>query len=294
MNLNSLRIFAAVARHQGFTAAARAIHVSQPAVSKAVRDLERRAGMPLVERGGRGLRLTEAGAVLYDHARRIFALELAAEGELRARRGVEAGTLRVGASTTIATYLLPRLLSSFAHAHPAVELKVASLNTRDVARRLAAYELDVALVEGPVREEAIDALPWRDDELVVVAPAGHALLTRGDVDVHDLAAERMLVREPGSGTREVAEAALRGHGVELPRTVEMGSTEAIKRSVAAGLGLAILSRATLDDALAAGALGIVAVRGLRIPRALHELVVRSRPESPAAAAFRALLRRPDG
>lgn len=289
MNLNALRLFAAVVESRGFSRGARAAGVSQPAVSKAVRQLEREVGLPLVERGGRGLRLTEAGEALAEHARRIFAEERAAEEEVRARRGLEAGSLRVGASTTIATYLLPPLLAAYARRHPGVTLRVASLNTREVVQRLRGYELDVALVEGPVAQAGVDVVPWREDELVVVAPIDHRLGGAGPVEAAELAEEIFLVREPGSGTRAVAEAALLEHGVALRRTVELGSTEAIKRAVTAGLGLAVVSRATLADELALGALRIVEVRGVRIPRLLSRLALAGRRPSPAARAFEVLL-----
>jgi DNA-binding transcriptional LysR family regulator len=289
MNLNALRVFAAVVEQRGFSRAARAIHLSQPAVSKAVRGLERRAGMPLVERGGRGLRLTEAGEMLYDHARRIFAVERAAEEELRARRGMEAGALRVGASTTVANYLLPPLLAEFARRHPGVELRVTSANTRQVARALLAWELDVALVEGPVADERIVAAPWRDDELVMVAAPAHPLARRASVAAAELMEHRMLVREPGSGTREVVEAALAAAGVAPRSTIELGSTEAIKEAVAAGLGIAAVSRVALRDELALGRLVVLTVDGLEIRRSFARIELSGRPPAPAARAFLGLL-----
>lgn len=291
MNLNALRLFAAVVEHHGFSRAADAVHVSQPAVSKAVRELERKAGVPLLERGGRGVRgvrLTEAGVALYARARRIFSEERAAEEELRAQRGVELGTLRIGASTTIATYLLPELLAAFDRLHPGVELLVASLNTRAVVERLLEYELDVALVEGPVGAAGVEVLPWREDRLVVIAAAAHRLVGRG-VEASELARERLLVREPGSGTRAVGEAALGALGVEPARTLELGSTEAIKRAVAAGLGVAIVSRAALDAELELGTLAMLDVEGLEIRRPLSRLSLSGRPPSRAARVFEALL-----
>lgn len=291
MNLNALRLFAAVVEHRGFSRAAEAVHVSQPAVSKAVRELERRAGMPLLERGGRGVRLTEAGTALYARARRIFAEERAAEEELRARRGVELGTLRIGASTTIATYLLPELLAAFDRRHPGVELRVESLNTRAVVERLLAYELDVALVEGPVRAAEVESTVWREDRLVMIAPTSHRLAGRS-VAAGELARERFLVREPGSGTRAVSEAALAALGVEPGTTLELGSTEAIKRAVAAGLGVAMVSLSALEVELALGTLAVVEVEGLEIVRPLSRLSLSGRPPSQAARAFERLLGAP--
>src|SRR5438105_3166500 len=142
LNLHHLRLFAAVAQRRSFTAAAAALNISQPAISKALAELERSTGLPLVDRSGKAVRLTDAGVALYDRARELFGIEQAAEQELREIRGLEHGVLRVGASTTIATYLLPPILSAFRTRHPRVELRVASANTRAIARMLVDWRVD--------------------------------------------------------------------------------------------------------------------------------------------------------
>src|SRR5688572_17293873 len=213
LNLQALRVFAAVVEHRGFSRAAGALHLSQPAVSKAVAGLERDVGLPLLERGARGVRLTDAGAVLHDRARELFAVERSAEEELRALRGLDGGTLRIGASTTVATYFLPPLLGTFHARFPGVTLSVTSANTRAVTRLLLLRRVDVALVEGPVRDARIDVLPWREDDLVVIAPPRHPLARCGAVEPVALAEVAFILRERGSGTRSVAEAALQGRGV---------------------------------------------------------------------------------
>jgi DNA-binding transcriptional LysR family regulator len=284
LNLNSLRLFEAVARHGGFTRAAESAHVSQPAISKAVRELERGLSVALLERGPRGARLTEAGTVLAEHARTIFGLARSAEADMRAFRSLELGTLRIGASTTIATYLLPPLLGRFAARHPGVDVRLASANTREIVRRLQGYELDVALVEGPVAEAGVTVTPWREDGLVLIAPARHPLAGRS-VAWPRVAAERLLVREPGSGTAEVVAAALAARGLRVGRTVELGSTEAIKQAVAAGLGLAFVSRAAAADQLALGTVALVTVRGLAIRRTLARIALAGRRPSTMARAF---------
>ncbi|AHG88493.1 LysR substrate-binding protein [Gemmatirosa kalamazoonensis] len=289
LNLHYLRVFAAVADQRGFTKAAAALHLSQPAVSKAVRGIERQVGAPLLERGARGVRLTDAGAVLHARARELFAVERSAEEELRALRGLEGGTLRIGASTTIATYLLPRLLGRFRARHPGVELRVATANTRAVARRLVQRRLDVALVEGPVAHPRIEVLPWRDDALVVVAPVDHPLARRRRVAPEALAAEPFIARERGSGTRRVAEAALRAAGVAPRRLLTLGSTAAVTQAVAAGLGLAIVSRLAAADQLALGRVALVRVPDLAMRRALTRLRLVGREPSAAARAFDELL-----
>ena len=289
LNLHHLRVFAAVANHGGFSRAAEALRLSQPAVSKSVQELERQVGAPLVERAGRASRLTEAGVALAARARELFSVEAAAEEELRALRGLEGGSLRVGASTTIATYMLPAMLARFSMEHPAVTLRVVSANTRDIARRLLERRLDVALVEGPVSHARIECHPWRTDTLVVIAAPDSRLAGRRRVVPAVVAGERMIVRERGSGTREVAERAFAAQGLTLSVALQLGSTEAIKQAVAAGLGVAIVSRTAAEDQLALGRLVVVPVRGLSLERPLSELRLAGRPASAAARAFTVLL-----
>lgn len=289
LNLNALRVFAAVADHRGFTRAAESLRLSQPAVSKAVRILEREVGTPLFERGVGGVRLTEAGDALHARARELFSVERSAEEELRALRGLEGGTLRVGASTTIATYLLPALLGDFRARHPGVHLRVTTANTRAIARRLLQRRLDVALVEGPVAHARIDVRPWRDDELVLLAGATHPFADRGSVTAHELTGQPFVSRERGSGTRRVAVAALRRVGVVPDWTLTLGSTEGVKQAAAAGLGLALVSELAAADLVALGRLRRIGVHGLQIRRAFTRLQLRDRVPSVATRAFDALL-----
>lgn len=290
LNLHHLRVFAAVAEQGGFSRAAAVLRVSQPAVSKAVLELERQVGMSLFDRSGRTLRRTSAGDALYDRARELFGVEQMAEEELLALRGLERGTLRVGASTTVATYFLAPYLGDFTRAHPGVAVRVASANTRAIARALVERRVDVALVEGPVQDARITTRRWRDDELVVIAPPNHVLAHKRRVSAADLASHRFIVREPGSGTRVVASRALAALGVRAPVAMQLGSTEAIKQAVAAGLGLAIVSRAAARDQLALERVVEIGVHDLVIRRPLNEIALSGRAISAAAAAFRAFLR----
>lgn len=290
LNLHLVRIFAAVAEEQSFTRAALRLMISQPAVSKAVQELERQIGSALLERETGGVRLTEAGATLYRHARTIFATERVAEEELAALQGLRRGTLHIGASTTIAIYLLPRLLGAFQRRYPGIEIHLTSANTHEIARLLLDYRLDLALVEGPVEDRQIDVVPWRDDELVVIAAPDHPLAQQASIDLQALAAAPFITREPGSGTGAVAAQALQAHGLEPRIVLELGSTEAIKQAVAAGLGIAIVSRATLDDQLALGRVRILTIPRLVIRRDLTELRRHGHTPSLAARAFASFLR----
>ncbi len=292
LNLHHLRVFAAVAERGGFSRAAVALRLSQPAVSKSVGELEREVGLALFDRAGRTPRLTEAGSALFVRARELFGVERLAEEEIGALRGLERGLLRVGASTTIATYFLPRLLARFHNEHPGVALRVVSANTRAVARRLLEGRLDIALVEGPVMHDRISIVAWREDELVLIAPATHRLVRRRRVVAADLVGEQFILREPGSGTRVVAEAALSEQGIHPSAAVQLGSTEAIKQAVAAGLGVALVSRSAAADQLALGYIAVLKLSGVSLRRPLSELRLSGRSASAATLAFRELLAAP--
>jgi len=289
LNLHHLRLFAAVVDHGGFSKAARALNLSQPAISKSLTELEKQIHVTLLDRGGRSLVLTEAGRTLYARAAELFGVERVAERELRELRGLKRGALRVAASTTIATYILPTYLGRFRTRHPNVRIRATNANTRTVLRLLLEFRVDVALVEGPVSHSRVEVVPWREDELVVIAHPEHPLLQRGRVSPRDLEAELFLVRERGSGTREVSERALALHGVRLGNTMRVGGTEAMKHAVAAGLGLAIVSRAAASDQLALHRVAVLDVEGLGIRRTFTQLKLRDRPMSGAARELEVLL-----
>ena len=288
INLHHLRLFAAVVDQGGFTKAGRALNLSQPAISKSLNELERQLHVKLLDRSGRSLRLTEAGRLLHARARELFGSERAAERELRELRGLKRGMLRVAASTTIATYMLPPVLGRFRMRHPGVGIRVVSANTRTVVKLLLESRVDVALVEGPVSRSGIQVEPWMEDELVVIAPPEHTVTGR-QVRVDELASLPFLVREPGSGTRAVSQRALARHGVRLTNTTRVGGTEAIKQGVAAGLGLAIVSKAAAADQIALGRIAVVAVDGLVIRRVLAQIKLRDRATSGAARELELLL-----
>ncbi|MBZ0302445.1 MAG: LysR family transcriptional regulator, partial [Anaerolineae bacterium] len=170
MNLYLLRVFATVAEHGSFSQAARALYISQPAVSKGVQSLEQQIGMRLLDRSHRDISLTEAGHLLYDYAQRIFAAERAAESALEQLNGLERGHLALGASHTIGTYLLPPLMGLFHQRYPGVRLSLEIANTQQILIDLRTRPLDLAFVEGPVSDANLVVAPWRTDRLVVIAP----------------------------------------------------------------------------------------------------------------------------
>jgi DNA-binding transcriptional LysR family regulator len=288
-NLRLLRVFLAVAHRQNITQAAVDLALTQPAVSRSVRELERQTRATLLERTASGVRLTEAGRALLTHARVIFAEARAAEEDLQALAGLAQGTLRVGGSPTIATYLLPPLLHAFQAHYPGVEMRLTSAPSRLIARLLAEREIDVALVETPVEDPRLRSAVWVEDELVVIAAPSHPLASRATVPPSALVHELLVTREPGSGTYNTVMGALRTHGVVPQRRLEVDTAEAIIQLVAAGLGFAIVSRYAAADALALGRLAVVDVSGVQIRRPLMRLSLVTGGESATARAFNGFL-----
>ena len=290
MNLNHLAIFHAVAQAGGMTLGAERLDISQPAVSKQVRQLERVLGVHLFDRIGRRVHLSQAGEILNDYARRLFALAREAETAMADVRAAGRGRLLIGASTTIGAYLLPGVLAEFWRRHPGIELLVQIENTEQVHRRLAGLELDLGLTEGLVEEEELEAEVFHEDELVIIAAPGHRLAGQRRVPLSAVREEPFIMREPGSGTRAVEERALARLKLSVRVVMALGSTEAIKRVVAEGVGLAIVPRLAVHAECAPGTLAVLPVAGLRIKRPLHLVRRKGRRDGPALQAFCAVLR----
>lgn len=295
MNLHHLRVFATIAHEGSITAAARALHVSQPAVSKQLADFERDLDLGLFDRLSRGVRLTAAGQVLLGHADRLFAAEAAAETDLERLRGLRFGHLSIGASTTIGSYLVPAVFGAFHRAHPEVELELEIANTAAIQDAVLGGRIDLGLTEGFVSSEALEVEVVYRDELVLIAPPDHPLAGGDPVEPAVLRDVPFICREQGSGTRDVIEAALAEAGLpDLDPSLTLGSTEAVKHAVSGGLGVSFVSRLTVELELASERIAVVPVRGLRIDRALHLVTLHDKSASPAAAAFIELLRRQEG
>ncbi|GEK71951.1 MULTISPECIES: LysR substrate-binding domain-containing protein [Halomonas] len=241
VSFRQLQVFASVARLGTVSAAAEALSLSPSSTSQALADLERQLGVALFERPGRRLVLNELGRGLLPRAEALLddmagfvAAAREPEGELR-------GTLDVSASATVGTYLLPGLVGRFSEAHPRADLRLRLRNTHEVVGDVLRLEADLGLIEGECREPALVSEPWCEDRLVVVAAPGHPLASRGDLEDGDLAEAPWILREPGSGTREVFEQAMRDLGLTPRVRISLGQHEAIKQAVLAGLGLGCLS-----------------------------------------------------
>lgn len=290
MTLEQLRIFVAVAEREHMTRASEALHLTQSAVSAAIAALEARYAVALFHRVGRRIELTEPGRMFLDEARAVLARAHAAELALGDYAGLARGTLSVQASQTIASYWLPAHLVRFRTAHPGIAVELAIGNTAQVARAVADGAAELGFVEGTVGDPALIAEPVGRDRMVLVVGAGHPWAGRERVAPDELAGTGWVMREPGSGTRQVFEEALAARGVAPDRlevALELPSNEAVRAAVEAGAGATAISEFAAEPGLRSGALRRV---GFDLPERPF-FVLRHRERSPgrAAAALLALI-----
>ena len=288
-----LIVFRAVAEQHSFRKAAEELYLTQPAVSLQIKALEEEIGVQLFDRSGSQIALTEAGEILLNYSRRANALLVQAQQEIAALSGEHAGNLALGASTTIAQYVLPRLLGEFSKAYPRVHLTMISGNTEQIVDAVEEQTIELGLIEGPARNRNVKTEPFLADELVLIVPSAHEWSELKSIPCSEIAAAPLLLRERGSGTRRVVEMALESQCVKLSSlqiVMELDSTEAIKSAVEAGLGVGFVSRwAIAKDLRLDNSFKIVEVKDLRIRREF-QLVYPAGPEPQGLAQqFRCFL-----
>ncbi len=260
MSDRRLQVFYSVAKHLSFTKAAAALHMTQPAVTFQVRQLEDQFNTRLFDRTHNRISLTDAGERVYHYAKQIFELYSRMEGDVRALTGEISGVVIVGASTTIAEYLLPSLLGTFKRKFPDVVIRLQVSNTDGIVAMVEDNEIDLGIVEAPVANKNLVVEICRIDKLVAVLAPDHPLAGSTCLPVADVLSYPFIAREEGSGTREVTLDYLRGAGLEpadLTIVMELGSPESIKGAIEAGMGISILSRSTIGKELALGTLTCV-------------------------------------
>ena len=279
-----LKVFRAVAEHLNFHKAAEQLFLTQPAVTLQIKALEQDLGVRLFDRSVGRIALTGQGSILLDYATKMAALAEEAEQELGCEDGKISGQLSLGVSTTIAQYVLPRLLGAFLADYPAVEFSLHSGNTSDIVQLLLDGGVAIGLIEGPARDRGIHREPFMEDELVLIMPRQ---FETDHLSESQFLASSLLMREQGSGSRRVVEAALEKAGFKLKsfsKVMDLDSTEAIKSAVETGLGIAFVSRWAIGKELELGTLKIGQVSGVKITRHFA-LVTRTgpAPHGPAGA-----------
>ena len=290
MNLNHLAIFHAAVIKGGFTRGAEHLKISQPAVSKQIKELEEWIGTPLVNRSQKTFRLTEAGELLASYAQRIFALETEAERAMEEYRGLRRGRLAVGASTTIGIYVLPVIFGLYRKQYPGIDLSLEIGNTEQIQQLLVDRALHVGLTEGLAENPELDPTVFMNDTLVTIAPPTSPLLEKRGITAAELCRQPLIFREMGSGTRAVIERALARKGLLARPIMTLGSTEAIKRAVAAGMGLGIVSRLTVEIEVTDHRLALLPISDLTFRRPLHLLLPHGQQLYPATQRFLELLK----
>ncbi|HKW73479.1 MAG TPA: LysR family transcriptional regulator [Candidatus Dormibacteraeota bacterium] len=285
VTLRQLRTFKTVADLSSFSLAAQRLKLSQPSVSYQVKELEEALGVPLLDRLGKRVQLTESGSLLYTYARRMLDVLDEATVAMEEMRGIQRGTLRVGASTTVGIYLLPAAIGAFKKLHPGLVISLEIGTRARVQEQVLRNELDLAVVGPALNDPELAILPFLSDELVVVAPHGHAFAGRRGLTLKDLAGEPFIMREAASGSRWSLEKAARKAGARLSVAMELGSNGAIKHAVESGLGLAVLSRYACALELASGRLVELNVRSFPIRRDWHIVHLRKRKLPSSVIAF---------
>ncbi|HEX6734936.1 MAG TPA: LysR substrate-binding domain-containing protein [Azonexus sp.] len=288
LTLRQLQIFVVAARHLSYARAAEELHLTPPAVSMQLKQLEDNVGLPLFERMGRGVALTGAGELLVHHALRILGEIKDAEASLQSLAGAETGLLSVGLVST-AKYFMPRLLAKFAQAHPGVEVQFTVGNREILLQKLQDNAIDLAVMGRIPTEIDAHAEPMAPHPYVLIGPADHPLRAARRFEMHELRQETFLLREEGSGSRRVAEEMFRNHLVTPARAITMGSNETIKQAVMAGMGVALISLHTLPLELKTGALSVLDVVGTPVERTWYVVHMNAKRLLPAGIQFRSFL-----
>ncbi|HWP47379.1 MAG TPA: LysR substrate-binding domain-containing protein [Candidatus Limnocylindrales bacterium] len=290
MNLTfrQLETFQAVARHLSFTRAAQELFLTQPAVSIQIKQLEEQLGLPLFDHIGKRIYLTQAGQELYAYNRKILDLLKEMEMVMGELKGLKRGKLALSGVTTT-EYLLPSLLGIFRQIYPDIQVSLEVTNRARVLQRFANNEIDLAVMGQPPEELNLTGEPFLPNQLLLVASPSHPLTREKQIPLSRLASETFLVREPGSGTRMALERLFKEAGLSLRIGLELGSNEAIKQAIQAGLGLGVLSVYALSLELMGGKLVALNAEGFPLQRYWYLVYLAEKRLSPAARAFKEFL-----
>ncbi len=291
-SLRQLEVFLATAAQENVTRAAEGLAMSQSAASGALKELEDQFGVKLFDRVGKRLQLSELGRQLRPQAETLLAQARAFEQALAGEDAL--GRLRIGATMTIGNYLAVPMIAEFRHRYPGAGIALSVANSETIAAGVAAFELDMGMIEGEFHHAELETLHWRADELVVFSAPGHPLAGSGALGDADLLALPWIVRERGSGTRQAFDRAMHGLLPALDIAMELQHTEAIKRAVEAGLGVGCLSRISLVEAFRRGSLVPLAVPGRDFRRELYLIIHRNKFRSVALQRWLELCRESAG
>lgn len=288
LTLRQLKVFEAVARHLSFRRAAEELHLSQPAVSMQIKQLESNVELPLFDHVGKKVFLTEAGHEMHHYSRAIAGLLDEADDVIEQLKGARRGKLTLAVASTV-NYFAPALLGTFFQRFPDVTISLDVTNRETLLRQLDDNQADLVIMGQPPAGDELEAGAFMENPLVIIAPPSHPLAGETNIPLARIADETFVVRERGSGTRGATERFFNQHGMTLNTGMEIASNEAIKQSVRAGLGLGLLSRDTLEMELALDKLVVLDVEDFPIVRHWYVMHRRAKRLSPVAQAFKQFL-----
>ena len=260
LSLRQLQLFEAIERHGSYTRAAKELYITQPTASMQIKKLEHSVGLPLFEQVGKQTYLTEAGKIIHRHTQQVLDALANMEMEIADMQGLKTGHLRLAVVTT-AKYFAPRALGKFCELYPGIDVSLKVTNRESLLQRMENNVDDLYIIGHPPQSDNMIFEPYLDNPLVVLAPRNHPLTNKSNIEPEQLAQYHFIMREPGSGTRMAIEDFFAQHKIELKIRMELGSNEAIKHAIDAGLGLSVLSRHTLALEGVNGPLSILDVKG---------------------------------
>ncbi len=283
-----LKVFRSVAKNLSFTKASGELFITQPAITKHIQALEAQYGVRLFNRKGNKINLTPAGKILYGYTKQLFKLEQSLADEMAQFKESETGTLRLGASTTIAQYVIPAVLAEFRKKYPEVKLSLMNGNSEQIAEALRNDEIELGIVEGKVKNKDIRYELFMDDELVAVTSTGNLSINKKEISLKELSALPLVLRERGSGTLEVLEYAFKEKKLkisDLNVVIYLGSTEAIKRFLKSDNSLGLLSIRSIENELNDGSLRIIKIKNFKVKRTLNFICLQGNTPSGLLSKF---------
>ncbi|MBS4174635.1 LysR family transcriptional regulator [Bacillus sp. FJAT-49736] len=284
-----LQVFVTVVEKGNFSRAAEELHMTQPAVSQYIQTLERTIGARLLERTNKYVRLNKAGNAVYHHAKEILGLYTRMQRIVDDLTNKASGVLTIGSSYTFGEYVLPHIMAQLQRSYPDIDPTIVIANTKEIAELVANHQLDVGIVEGHLKEKNLIVEQLAKDSMFIVTSVHHPLGKKEEVSFQDIAKETWIVRESGSGTREAQEAMFQKFNISPSKLMEFGSTQLIKESVEAGLGISLLSNWTIQKELQLKSLKILEIKGLPITREFS-VIIRTPFQTKALEVFIELLR----
>ena len=283
ITLKQLKVFVAVAKNENMSQAAKIVHLTQSACSMALAILENQLDGALFDRHGKQLTLNERGRILLPKASNIIAQTEELQDLMTQDKNKDpAGHLILGASSTIGNYLLPSMIGQFVAHHPKVKISLRVANTEQIIQQLLQFNIDIGMIEGRCNSNKIKVIPWRKDELVIISSPKNSLHKKTKITLKDLIAAKWILREIGSGTRELFEEAMEG---QVSPFLELGHTEAIKQAIRADLGISCLSRAAVADTLKSGELVELKIPFLKLTRDFYILLHKEKYQTEILRAF---------